>query len=275
MWSCWINSASSWTLTHIFYLNNIFFSITRRNSLVLTCQDDPFIPCGWDVWSIKDLRWNIFVNATCTLLCGAATWYPGWSYWFHQSEYWSDTRLLYLDIPGAPEENCGFTHSSIFVGKCLLVESLYIHLAMHIDWIRSQVWQIISNFHLRNTKLTQFPHHLRSSSFSTPVWPEVCISPQGEFLPISAPGWCAGPPPPAGAAHFTLALLPPLGSAECLQQIVRARGFSWCWNNSLSIYPLLFSLCRSQIWQLTVLLLLSLCCTTSNLKEPIHANLME
>lgn len=67
------------------YLNNIFFSLICGNSPVLKCQDDPFIPCGCcrDVWSMKDLRWNISVNATCILVCGPATWYPSLSYWFH------------------------------------------------------------------------------------------------------------------------------------------------------------------------------------------------
>lgn len=108
-----------------------------------------------------------------------------------------------LDIPGAPEQNSGFPHSYKFTGKLLPAESLYGHLVMHIDWIRSEAWQAISNSRLRNTKLTHFPYHLRSSSHSTPVGTEVCISHQ-------SPGVLCSP-----SSRFPLPAAPSTAPSVC------------------------------------------------------------
>lgn len=112
--------------THLIYLNNTFFSLVRWNSPVLKCQDDPFIPCGccWDVWSIQDLRWGIFVNDMCILVCRPAAQYPSLSCWFNQVWILKRDQASLLDSLEAPEQNSGFPHSWNFLAKVLLIDYL-------------------------------------------------------------------------------------------------------------------------------------------------------
>lgn len=170
-------------------------------------------------------------------------WYPGWSYWFHQPEYWDQASTF------GDSRRKSWIPSFLKICRQAFTSRVSLH-SPYAFWL-DQIWGLTvmsNNSHLRNTKQNPLSTAPQEHSFSTPVWTEVCISHHSPRVVCSTS--CTA----AGAAHFTSPLLPEQGAV--LKQIVRARGFSWCLVRleQLTWYPLLFSLCRSQIWKPTVLL---------------------